>query len=356
MAAGPTFLGRRVSPLTRRRIDNFKANRRGYRSLLIFLVLFGISLGAELIANDKPLLLDFKGHVYVPVFNVYSEATFGGIFQTEADYRSAELRRLVVTEGGGWMLWPPIRYAFDTYKKDIPAGMSAPTPPRAGDNWLGTDDQARDVLARAIYGFRTSVLFALALTFISSLIGITAGAVQGYFGGWLDLGFQRFVEIWSGVPLLFTLIILASIVDPNVYWLLGIMVLFEWTLLVGVVRAEFLRVRNFEYVRAARALGVSDAVIIRRHVLPNAMVSTMTYLPFVLTGAVTLLTALDFLGFGLPPGSASLGEMVGQGKENPQAPWLGITAFLVLSIMLVLLVFVGEAVRDAFDPYKAVDG
>lgn len=356
MADGPTFLGRRVSPLTRRRIDNFKANRRGYRSLLIFLALFGLSLCAEIIANDKPLLLGYKGHVYAPVLHVYSEATFGGIFQTEADYRSAELQRLVVTDGGGWMLWPPIRYAYDTYKRDIPAGMSAPTPPRAFDNWLGTDDQARDVLARAIYGFRTSVLFALALTFVSSLIGITAGAVQGYFGGWLDLGFQRFVEIWSGVPLLFTLIILASIVDPNVYWLLGIMVLFEWTLLVGIVRAEFLRVRNFEYVRAARALGVRDAVIIRRHVLPNAMVSTMTYLPFVLTGAVTLLTALDFLGFGLPPGSASLGEMVGQGKENPQAPWLGITAFLVLSIMLVLLVFVGEAVRDAFDPYKAVDG
>jgi len=355
MAQGSSFLGRRVSPLTRRRIDNFKANRRGFASLLIFLGLFGVSLFAEVIANDKPLLVHHRGHWYVPVLKVYSEATFGGVFQTEADYRSAELRRLVEVEGGGWMLWPPIRYAFDTYKKDLPPGMSAPTPPQAWDNWLGTDDQARDVLARAIYGFRTSVLFALVLTLVSSLIGIALGALQGYFGGWLDLLLQRFVEIWTGVPLLFTLIILASIVDPNVYWLLGIMVLFEWTVLVGVVRAEFLRVRNFEYVRAARALGVSDAVIIRRHILPNAMVSTMTYLPFVLTGAVSLLTALDFLGFGLPPGSASLGEMVGQGKENPQAPWLGITAFTVLSVMLVLLVFVGEAVRDAFDPYKAVD-
>ena len=226
MATGPTFLGRRVSPLTRRRIDNFKANRRGYGSLLVFLALFGISLCAEFIANDKPLLLRSQGHWYVPVLKVYSEASFGGIFQTEADYRSAELRRLVVTEGGGWMLWPPIRYAFDTYKKDIPAGMSAPTPPRAGDNWLGTDDQARDVLARSIYGFRTSVLFALALTFISSLIGITAGAVPGYCGGWLDLGLRRFVVLWRCVLWLLSLVLLAGIVDPNVYWLLGIIVLF----------------------------------------------------------------------------------------------------------------------------------
>ncbi len=351
----PTFLGRPVSPLTRRRIDNFKANRRGYWSLWIFAVLFFITLFAELIANDKPLVVRYRGGWYFPVARVYSEEAFGGIFKTEADYRSAEVRRLIEEEGGGWMLWPPIRYAYNTYNKDLPPGVSAPSPPTAWDNWLGTDDQARDVLARAIYGFRTSMLFALALTLISSVVGIAAGAVQGYFGGWVDLGFQRFIEVWNGIPLLFTLIILASVVDPNVWWLLFIMVIFEWTILVGVVRAEFLKVRNFDYVRAARALGVKDSVIMRRHILPNAMVSTLTYLPFVLTGAVTLLTALDFLGFGLPPGSASLGEMVGQGKENPQAPWLGITAFVTLSIMLILLVFIGEAVRDAFDPYKMVD-
>jgi len=352
--AQATILGRPVSPLTRRRVDNFKDNKRGYWSLCLFVALFFLSLFAELIANDRPLVVRYHERWHFPVLRVYSEATYGGIFQTEADYRSAEVRRLIES-AGGWMLWPPVRYSFNTYKKDLPPGVSAPSPPTAWDNWLGTDDQARDVLARAIYGFRTSVLFALALTLVSSIIGIAAGAVQGYFGGWLDLLFQRFIEIWTGIPLLFTLIILASVVDPNVWWLLFIMVLFEWTLLVGIVRAEFLRVRNFDYVRAARALGVTDGAIIVRHILPNAMVSTLTYLPFVLTGAVGLLTALDFLGFGLPPGSASLGEMVGQGKENPQAPWLGITAFMVLSVMLVLLVFVGEAVRDAFDPYKAVD-
>lgn len=352
--AAPTLLGRPVSPLTRRRVDNFKANKRGYWSLWIFLVLFFVSLFAELIANDRPLVVRFEDGWYFPALKVYSETTFGGIFKTEADYRSKEVKRLI-EEHGGWMLWPPVRYKYNTYKKDLPPGVAAPSPPTAWDNWLGTDDQARDVLARAIYGYRTSVMFALALTLISSVIGIGAGAVQGYLGGWVDLGFQRFIEVWNGIPLLFTLIILASVVDPNVWWLLFIMVLFEWTILVGVVRAEFLKVRNFDYVRAARALGVKDSVIMRRHILPNAMVSTLTYLPFVLTGAVALLTALDFLGFGLPPGSASLGEMVGQGKDNPQAPWLGITAFFVVSIMLILLVFTGEAVRDAFDPYKVVD-
>jgi microcin C transport system permease protein len=349
-----TFLGRPISPLTRRRIDNFKANKRGYWSLWIFLILFVSSLFAELIANDKPLLVRYEGHYYFPVLKQYPETTFGGIFKTEADYRSQAVQTLIAA-GNGRIIWPPIRYHYDTFKKDLPPGTSAPSPPTWGDNWLGTDDQARDVLARAIYGFRVSVLFALVLTLVSSVIGIAAGAVQGYFGGWIDLFFQRFIEIWNGVPLLFTLIILASVVEPNVWWLLGIMVIFEWTVLVQVVRAEFLRVRNFDYVRAARALGVRDRVIMFKHVLPNAMVSTLTYLPFVLTSAVTLLTALDFLGFGLPPGSASLGEMVGQGKSNPQAPWLGITAFVVLSVMLVLLVFVGEAVRDAFDPYKVID-
>lgn len=348
------FLFWKVSPLTRRRIENFKANKRGYWSLKIFLALFIISLFAEFIANDKPLVIRYKNQWYFPVLKSYPETTFGGVFRTEADYRSETVRRLIEKEGGR-MWWPPIRYHHTTYKKDFPPGVAAPSPPTWGDNWLGTDDQARDVLARAIYGFRVSIIFALVLTLVSSVIGIAAGAIQGYFGGWIDLLFQRFIEIWNGIPLLFTLIILASVIEPNIWWLLIIMVLFEWTVLVRVVRAEFLRVRNFDYVRAARALGVKDRVIIFKHVLPNAMVSTLTYLPFVLTGAVTLLTALDFLGFGLPPGSASLGEMVGQGKDNPQAPWLGITAFTVLGVMLVLLVFVGEAVRDAFDPYKAVE-
>ncbi|MCE7937600.1 ABC transporter permease [bacterium] len=353
--AADTFLGRPISPLTRRRIDNFRANRRGYGALWIFGVLFALSLVAELWANDKPLVVRHAGNWYVPIFATYPETTFGGIFKTEADYRSAEVQRLIEDEGDGWIVWPPVRYSYDTYKKDLPPGVGAPSPPTAFDNWLGTDDQARDVLARAIYGFRMSVLFALVLTALSAVVGVAAGAVQGYFGGWVDLVMQRFIEVWTSIPLLFTLIILASIVEPNVWWLLGIMLLFEWVAFVYIVRAEFLKVRNLDYVRAARALGVLDRHIMFRHILPNAMVSTLTYLPFVLTGAVTLLTSLDFLGFGLPPGSPSLGEMVGQGKENPQAPWLGLTAFTVLSVMLVLLVFVGEAVRDAFDPYKAVD-
>ncbi len=351
----PTFLGRPISPLTRRRIDNFKANKRGYWALRIFLILFTLSLFAEFIANDKPLAVHYKGGWYFPVLRSYPETTFGGVFRTEADYRSEAVRKLIEVDGGGRMWWPIIRYHHTTYKKDLPPGVAAPSPPTFGDNWLGTDDHARDVLARAIYGFRVSIVFALLLTIVSSTIGITAGAVQGFFGGWVDLLFQRVIEVWEGIPLLFTLIILSSIIEPNIWWLLFIMILFEWMILVRVVRAEFLRVRNFDYVRAARALGVPDRVIIFKHVLPNAMISTLTYLPFVLTGAVTLLTALDFLGFGLPPGSASLGEMVGQAKDNPQAPWLGFTAFAVLGTMLVLLVFVGEAVRDAFDPYKVVD-
>lgn len=351
--APPTFLGRPISPLTRRRIDNFKANRRGYGSLWVFLILFVLSLGAEVIANSKPILVRYNGGWYVPLLRSYPETTFGGFFQTETDYLDPTVLKLIEEDGDGWILWPPVRYSYRTHIQNLPGPVpSAPDPPR---NWLGTDDQARDVVARAIYGFRTSVLFALALTLVSSVIGIAAGAIQGYFGGWVDLGMQRFIEIWSGIPTLYLLIILSSVVEPNIWWLFLILLLFQWLFLVGIVRAEFLRVRNFDYVRAARALGVRDRVIMFRHVLPNAMVSTLTYLPFVLGGAVTLLTALDFLGFGLPAGSASLGEMVGQGKDNPQAPWLGFTAFMVISTMLVLLVFIGEAVRDAFDPHKAVD-
>ena len=344
------FLGRRISPLTRRRLHNFRANRRGYWSLWIFLAIFVVALFAEFVANDKPLILSYGDRLYVPVLVSYPETTFGGDFETEAEYRDPFLAELI-EEKGGWMLWPPVRYSYSTINLDLP--VPAPAPPSA-ENWLGTDDQGRDVVARLIYGFRISVLFGLVLTVLSSIIGVAAGAVQGYFGGWTDLLFQRFIEIWSGLPVLLLLIILASIVEPNFWWLLGIMMLFSWMALVGVVRAEFLRARNFDYVRAARALGVRDSVIMFKHVLPNAMVATMTFLPFILNGSITTLTALDFLGFGLPPGSPSLGELLDQGKANLQAPWLGFAAFFVLALMLSLLIFIGEAVRDAFDPRKTV--
>ena len=339
--------GRPLSPLARRRLRTFRANRRGYWSLWMFLVLFVGSLGAELIANDRPLVVRYEGRFYVPVLRAYPETAFGGVFPTEADYRDPAVAHLIAEKG--WMLWPPIRYRYDTINYQLP--VPAPAPP-SRENLLGTDDQGRDLCARLIYGFRISVLFGLTLTLLSSLIGVAAGAVQGYFGGWIDLLLQRFTEIWAGLPVLYLLIILASIVEPNFWWLLGLMLLFSWMSLVGVVRAEFYRARNFEYVRAARALGVSDAVIMRKHVLPNAMVATLTFLPFVLNASITTLTSLDFLGFGLPPGSPSLGEILAQGKANLQAPWLGITGFLVLAVMLSLLVFVGEAVRDAFDPRK----
>ena len=348
MAAGSHGRGR-LSPLTRRRLRNFRANRRGYWSLWVFLVLFGVSLFAELIANDRPLVVRYDGGFYFPVFRAYPETAFGGIFPTEADYRDPAVARLI--EARGWMLWPPIPYSYDTINYQLP--VPAPAPP-SRDNWLGTDDQGRDLCARLIYGFRISVLFGLALTLASSVIGIMAGAVQGYFGGWVDLLFQRFIEIWGGLPVLYLLIILASIVEPNFWWLLGLMLLFSWMSLVGVVRAEFYRARSFDYVRAARALGVGNALIMARHVLPNAMVAALTFLPFVMNGSITTLTSLDFLGFGLPPGSASLGELLSQGKANLQAPWLGTTAFAVLAVMLSLLVFIGEAVRDAFDPRKTV--
>jgi microcin C transport system permease protein len=317
--------------------------------LWIFAVLFGGSLLAEVIANDRPLVVRFDGALYFPVVKAYPETTFGGAFPTEAVYRDPAVITLIREKG--WLLWPPIPFRYDTINYDLP--VPAPAPPSAV-NWLGTDDQGRDLAARLIYGFRISVLFGLTLTLLSSVIGVVAGAVQGYFGGLTDLMLQRFIETWSGLPVLYLLIILASVVEPTFWWLLGLMLLFSWMALVGVVRAEFLRARNFDYVRAARALGLPNGVIMYRHVLPNAMVATLTFLPFILNGSITTLTSLDFLGFGLPPGSPSLGEILAQGKANLQAPWLGITGFVVLAVMLSLLVFIGEAVRDAFDPRKTV--
>jgi microcin C transport system permease protein len=341
----------KISPLNRRRLHNFRANRRGYWSLWIFLALFGLSLFAEVIANDRPVLVYFDGSFYIPVVRDYPESAFGGPFETATEYRDPVVQELISDKG--WMLWPVIRYNHQTVSWDLPE--PAPSPP-SSEHWLGTDDQARDVVARLIYGFRISVVFGLVLAAFSAVIGVSAGAVQGYFGGWTDLLFQRFMEIWSGLPTLYLLIILASVVVPNFWWLLGIMLLFSWMGFVGVVRAEFLRARNFDYVRAARALGASDPVLMFRHVLPNALVATITFLPFTLAGAVTALTSLDFLGFGLPAGSASLGELLKQGKENLAAPWLGLTGFFSIAIMLSLLVFIGEAVRDAFDPRKLFTG
>jgi microcin C transport system permease protein len=359
------------SPLNRRRWQNFKANRRGYWSFWIFLVLFFVSLFAELIANDRPFLVKFDGHLYWPAFVTYSETTFGGDFETAADYRDPYLQKLI-KEKNGAIIWPPIRYSYGTHNLDLPT--PAPSPPtwllseaqckevvQKKDlkgcrdleyNWLGTDDQGRDVVARLIYGFRISVLFGLTLTIFSSIIGVAAGGLQGYFGGWTDLIFQRVIEIWNSIPELYLLLIISAVLPPGFFILLGILLLFSWVSLVGLVRAEFLRGRNFEYIQAARALGVSNAVIMFRHLLPNAMVATMTFLPFIVSSSVMTLTALDFLGFGLPPGSPSLGEMLSQAKANVQAPWLGFTGFFSVAIMLSLLIFIGEAVRDAFDPRK----
>ena len=336
-----------LSPLNKRRLDNFKSNKRGWYSFLIFTFLFLISIFADFIANEKPLLIKYQNQIYLPIINEYAETTFGGDFETEADYRDPFVKDLI--NNNGWMIWPIIPYAYDTIIRDL--AVPAPAPP-SKKNWLGTDDQARDVLARLIYGFRISILFGFTLTFFSMLIGVTAGAIQGYFGGKIDLFFQRFMEIWSAIPTLYVLIILASIVQPNFWWLLAILLLFSWMGYVGVVRAEFLRARNLDYVRAARALGVSNYKIMFRHLLPNATVATITFLPFSLSASVTALSGLDFLGFGLPPGSASLGEMVNQGRNNLQAPWLGLTSFFTLGLMLGLLVFVGEAIRDALDPRK----
>lgn len=346
-AAAPTRSRWTLTPLNRRRLDNFRRNRRGYWSLWIFLFLFGLSLFAELIANDKPLLVVYDGALYTPVARVYAETEFGGFFPTEADYRDPVVQELIEEKGS--IVWPPIRFSYDTI--DLALGQPAPSAPDAR-HWLGTDDQARDVLARVIYGFRLSVVFGLALTVLSSILGVAAGAIQGFYGGTIDLIFQRAIEVWSGMPVLFILIIMASLFEPGFFTILLILLLFGWTALVGVVRAEFLRARNFDYVRAARALGVDDGTIMFRHVLPNAMVATLTMLPFLLNAGITSLTSLDFLGLGLPPGSPSLGELLQQGKNNVDAPWLGITGFLTLATMLTLLIFVGEAVRDAFDPRK----
>ena len=334
-----------LNPINQRRWRSFKSHRRGFWSLWIFLLLFSISLFAEFVANDKPVLVYYQSALYFPIFKAYPETTFGGEFQTEADYRDPFVKDLIKDKG--FAIWPLIPFADDTINYDLP--VPAPAPPSA-DNWLGTDDQGRDIVARLIYGFRISVLFGLCLTLISSIIGVSVGALQGYYGGWLDLLSQRFMEIWSGLPTLYLLIILASIVQTNFWWLLGIMLLFSWMMLVDLVRAEFLRGRNLEYVRAARALGLGDLTIMFRHILPNAMVATITFMPFILSGSVTTLTALDFLGFGLPAGSPSLGELLRQGKANLHATWIGISAFVILSAMLTLLVFIGEAARDALDP------
>ncbi|MDG1281107.1 MAG: ABC transporter permease [Pseudorhodobacter sp.] len=361
-----------LSPLNQRRWRNFKANRRAVWSLVLFSILFGLSLCAEMLANEKPLLVSYRGELHTPFLQFYPETAFGGDFRTEAKYRDPEVRCLIRSGGvvdclddpegslaaldagtlegaePGWILWPLIPYSYNTIN-DI--GRAAPSPPDA-NHWLGTDNTARDVLARVIYGFRLSVAFALIVTLLTSVIGIAAGAVQGYFGGLTDLLFQRVIELWGSTPSLYIIIIVAAIWQMNFWLLVGLMVLFGWTALVGVVRAEFLRARNFEYVRAARALGVSDRVIMFRHVLPNAMVATLTMVPFIITGTIGSLAVLDFLGFGLPASAPSLGELTLQAKQNLQAPWLGFTAFFVFAIMLSLLVFIFEGVRDAFDPRK----
>jgi microcin C transport system permease protein len=359
-----------LSPINQRRLANFKRNRRGYWSFWIFIVLFGLSLLANVIANDRPLIVSYKGEILFPVMHDYPESKFGGFLAT-TDYRDPFVQKEIADNG--WMVWPPIRYSYGTVNNEIPRPAPAPPwwtmsleqrclayPQGVNDpnctignwNWLGTDDQARDVVARLIYGFRISVEFGLILAIVSSIIGVIAGAVQGYFGGWVDLGFQRFIEIWTAIPSLYLLLIISSVIAPSFWVLLGILLLFSWVSLVHVVRAEFLRGRNFEYVNAARALGVGNLTIMFRHLLPNAMVATLTFLPFILNGSITTLTSLDFLGFGLPPGSPSLGELLAQGKNNINAPWLGLTGFFVISLMLSLLIFVGEAVRDAFDPRK----
>jgi microcin C transport system permease protein len=372
-AVGPAPRRLWLSPLQRRRWEVFKLNRRGFWSLWVFLLLFGVSLGSELIANDKPILVKYDGQFYWPIFKAYPETAFGGIFETEAEYRDPAVKEMIA-KTGGWVLWPPIRFSYNTQNKNPP--MAFPVKPTwmltdedcklaiergfhpcdasLEWNWLGTDDQGRDVIARVLYGFRLSVLFGLALTLFASVIGVAAGATQGYFGGWTDLLFQRFIEIWTSVPTLYLLIIVAAVITPGFWILLGIQLAFAWVALVGVVRAEFLRARNLEYVTAARALGLSNGKIIFRHLLPNAMVATLTFVPFILNGSITTLTSLDFLGFGLPPGSPSLGELLQQGKDNLQAPWLALSAFFVIAIMLSLLIFIGEAVRDALDPRKTL--
>lgn len=334
-----------MSPITQQRLTRFRQNKLGVFCSILFALIFFIAMGAEFIANDKPILVSYKNELYMPVIKSYPETTFGGVFETEADYKDPVVKNLI--EQDGWMLNPLIPFSYDT--PNLALTVPVPSAPSA-QNWLGTDDQGRDVLARIIYGLRISLLFGLCLTAASAVFGIIIGAIQGYYGGWIDLIGQRVLEVWGGLPQLFMVIILVSMFSPSVYWLFAIMLFFGWTALVGLVRAEFLRARNFDYVRAARALGVSDRTIIFRHILPNALSSTLSQLPFLLTANITALTALDFLGYGLPPDAASLGELLEQGKTNLNAPWLALSGFFTLATVLSLLIYIGEATRDAFDP------
>lgn len=336
-----------MSPIMQARVQRFKQNKLGFGCFIVFIIIFVLSLVAELIANDKPLLVKYEQSLYLPVFKAYPETTFGGVFETEADYNDPVVQQLVADRG--WAVWPLIEFSYQTPNLDL--AVPVPSAPTA-QNWLGTDDQGRDVLARILYGLRVSLLFGFALTFASAALGILVGAIQGYYGGWVDLIGQRVLEVWGGLPMLFMVMILVSMFTPSVYWLFVIMLLFGWTTLVGLVRAEFLRARNFDYVRAARSLGVTDRTIMFRHILPNAMSSSLSQLPFMLTANITALTALDFLGYGLPPDAASLGELLLQGKNNLNAPWLALSGFFTLAIVLSLLIYIGEATRDAFDPRR----
>ncbi|MFT4716843.1 MAG: microcin C transport system permease protein [Paracoccaceae bacterium] len=363
--------------LGQRRWKNFRSNRRAFWSLWVFSILFFTCLFAELVANDKPLLASYRSEIYFPAFSFYPETIFGGDFETEAEYPAPEVQCLIVSGGlqsclddpedvmldaadgivdgeeidKGWIIWAPVPYSFNTINYDVQPAPGAPD----SKHWLGTDDQTRDVVARIIYGFRISTLFALAVVVTSTIVGIAAGGAMGYYGGWVDLVFQRLVEIWSNIPSLYVIIIASAVFTMTFNKLMLIIVAFSWISLVGVVRAEFLRARNLEYVRAARALGVGDTTIMFRHILPNAMVATLTFLPFIITGTISTLTGLDFLGFGLPPSYPSLGELALQAKNNLQAPWLAFAAFTTFAVMLSLLVFVFEGVRDAFDPRKTFE-
>ncbi len=336
-----------MSPIMQARVQRFKQNKLGFGCFIVFIIIFVLSLAAELIANDKPLLVKYEQSLYLPVFKAYPETTFGGVFETEADYKDPVVQQLIADRG--WAVWPLIEFSYQTPNLDL--AVPVPSAPTA-QNWLGTDDQGRDVLARILYGLRVSLLFGFALTFASAALGILVGAIQGDYGGWVDLIGQRVLEVWGGLPMLFMVMILVSMFTPSVYWLFVIMLLFGWTTLVGLVRAEFLRARNFDYVRAARSLGVTDRTIMFRHILPNAMSSSLSQLPFMLTANITALTALDFLGYGLPPDAASLGELLLQGKNNLNAPWLALSGFFTLAIVLSLLIYIGEATRDAFDPRR----
>ena len=336
-----------MSPMMKARLQRFKKNKLGFGCFIVFMMIFILSLGAELIANDKPLIVKYDQQWYFPVVKSYPETTFGGIFESEAEYKDPAVQQLI--DAKGWALWPILRYSYQTPNLNLTVPVpSAPT----SDNWLGTDDQGRDVVARILYGLRVSLLFGFALTVMSAVLGILVGAVQGYYGGWVDLIGQRILEVWGGLPMLFMVMILVSMFTPSVYWLFLIMLLFGWPALVGLVRAEFLRARHLDYVRAARSLGVKDSTIMFRHILPNAMSSSLSQLPFMLTANITALTALDFLGYGLPPEAASLGELLLQGKNNLNAPWLALSGFFSLALVLSLLIYIGEATRDAFDPRR----